>query len=299
MYFCYVDESGTPEIPGTSSHCILAGLSIPVSSWKGCDESIESIKERFGLAGQEIHVAWLLRPYLEQRRIANFGTLSYEQRRSQVQSYRTAELLQLQRSNKPKRYKQRRKDIRQTSEYVHLTEDERKDLVRQLAICVARWDFARLFAECVDKVHFDPVRARKTIAEQCFEQVVSRFEEFLQSISRGAPSPLLGLLIHDNNPTVAANHTALMNKYHKSGTLWTQIHQIIETPLFVDSQLTGMVQIADLCAYALRRYVENGEADLFDMVFQRADRKDGVVVGVRHFSKPACQCKICKAHRKP
>ena len=30
-------------------------------------------------------------------------------------------------------------------------------------------------------------------------------------------------------------------------------HHIIETPLFVDSTLTGMVQIADLCAYALKR----------------------------------------------
>lgn len=23
MYFCYIDESGTPEIPGTSSHYVI------------------------------------------------------------------------------------------------------------------------------------------------------------------------------------------------------------------------------------------------------------------------------------
>jgi hypothetical protein len=76
------------------------------------------------------------------------------------------------------------------------------------------------------------------------------------------------------------------------------VKYIIETPLFVDSQLTGMVQIADLCAYALRRYFENIESQLFDMVFQRADQKDGKVVSVRHFTKQNCSCKVCTAHRK-
>ena len=65
--------------------------------------------------------------------------------------------------------------------------------------------------------------------------------------------------------------------------------------LFVDSQLTSLVQISDLCSYALRRYLENGEEELFDLIFQRADRKDNVVVGVRHFSEIDCACKICDA----
>ena len=71
----------------------------------------------------------------------------------------------------------------------------------------------------------------------------------------------------------------------------------IETPLFVDSKLTRMVQIADLCAYALRRYLENGETDLFRPIFACADRIGDTTVGVRHFSPPACDCAICRAHR--
>jgi hypothetical protein len=77
------------------------------------------------------------------------------------------------------------------------------------------------------------------------------------------------------------------------------VKNIVETPLFVDSQLTSMVQIADLCAYALRRYLENNEDELFDLVFQRADRKGKVAVGVRHFAQKACPCKICSAHKLP
>jgi len=76
------------------------------------------------------------------------------------------------------------------------------------------------------------------------------------------------------------------------------VNNIIETPLFVDSQLTSLVQVADLCSYAMRRYLENGEEELFDLVFERADRKDGIVVGVRHFTDQNCCCKICTAHRR-
>lgn len=117
-------------------------------------------------------------------------------------------------------------------------------------------------------------------------------------MGKSSLTPSYGLLIHDNNETVAKRHTELMKKFHQAGTLWTGVKSIVETPLFVDSQLTSMVQIADLCAYALRRYLENNEDEIFSLVFQRADRKDGIAVGVRHFTSPSCLCKICGAHRK-
>lgn len=67
--------------------------------------------------------------------------------------------------------------------------------------------------------------------------------------------------------------------------------------LFVDSQLTSMIQLADLCAYALRRYLENGDETMFGPIFSVADRKESRVVGVRHFSETTCSCKICEARR--
>jgi hypothetical protein len=299
MYLCYIDESGTTDLPGNTSHIVLAGLSIPIQKWRTCDQDIEAIKQRYSLSGQEVHVAWLLRKYLEQSRIPNFSALDYTNRRVQVETLRKAELLQLQNAKKPKQYKQARKTFALTDKYIHLTIDERRRFVGDLADCLSEWGFARLFAECIDKVHFNPVITMKSVAEQSFEQIVSRFETFLELVSTGAKEQLLGLLIHDNNQTVAKKHTELMKHFHSQGTLWTQINNIIETPLFVDSELTGMVQIADLCAYALRRYLENGEQDLFDKVFRVADRKDGVAVGVRHFTKQPCPCLICGAHNRP
>ena len=103
------------------------------------------------------------------------------------------------------------------------------------------------------------------------------------------------MLIHDNNETFSARLTKLMMLFHEKGTLWTRVKNIIETPLFVDSQLTSMVQAADLCSYALRRYLENNEDFLFKSIFKIADKKENRIVGVRHFSDENCECTICSS----
>ena len=161
-----------------------------------------------------------------------------------------------------------------------------------------RGDFARLFSESIDKIYFAGRPPTSPVDEQAFEQVVSRFERYLQAIAKLGNPWMRGMLIHDNNDTVAHKHTELMKRFHNKGTLWTAVHRIIETPLFVDSQLTSMVQIADLWGYALRRYFENGETDLLDILFARADRKGTVVVGVRHYTDLTCACKVCVAHKR-
>lgn len=178
MYLCYIDESGTPDIPGNTSHYVLAGLSFPDRYWRNQDRQVQAIKNRYGLVQAEIHVAWLMRPYVEQYAIPGFVTMNPAQRRSNVQSARTAELLRLQRVNS-KQYKQTRKNYQKTDSYIHLTFDERRQLVKDLATCISQWGAARLFAECIDKVHFDPARAKKTVDEQAFEQVVYQFELWL------------------------------------------------------------------------------------------------------------------------
>ena len=140
-------------------------------------------------------------------------------------------------------------------------------------------------------------QSTRTIEEQAFEQVVSRFERYLTNISTGASEKVYGLLIHDNNQTVERKHTRLMRHFHQHGTPWARLDHIIETPLFVNSSLTSMVQMADLCSYALRRFVENQETDFFARIFQRADRAGGgYTVGVRHFAGLSCRCQICVSH---
>jgi hypothetical protein len=201
-------------------------------------------------------------------------------------------LLRLLQKQSNKTYKQVKKNYQQTNAYAHLTFAQRQSLIDEIANRISGWGYARLFAECIDKMHFDPQRTQRTVDEQAFEQVVSRFERYLQTTDSTQGRRNYGLIIHDNNETIARKHTNLMREFHKRGTLWTNIERIIETPFFVDSSLTSLVQIADLCSYALRRYLENNETKLFNRIFTRADRRNDRVVGVRHFSVPTCDCTI-------
>jgi hypothetical protein len=296
MYLCYIDESGTSDLPGTSSHFVLAGLAIPIDKWRYCERIITDIKNKYDLTSVEIHTGWILRKYLEQNKIRDFEKLNIQQRIQEITRYRRSELYRLQKTN-PKLYKTTKKNYIKTDPYIHLTYEQRLAFVEEIAKAISRWTFARLFAESIDKTHYDATKAAKTIDEQAFEQIVTRFEKCLSSKSYGGKK-YFGLLIHDNNQTIAKKHTERMKHFHQVGTLWTEIDNIIETPLFVDSKLTSTVQLADLCAYAIRRYLENNEEFLFNHIIKRADRKGKVIVGVRHFSKLSCSCKICLGHRQ-
>lgn len=295
MYLCYIDESGTSSVPGNTSHFVLAGIALPIWHWHDADKEISEILSRYGLEGKELHTAWVLRSYFEQSLIPNFEGLDWAARRSEVRAKRTQYLLELQRRQQGKTHRQTKKNYRHSAPYVHLTREERRQLIREVADCVGQWGFARLYAECIDKVYFDTERTGRSIDEQAFEQIVSRFERFLGNRDGNSMSEKrYGLLVHDNNATVARKHTELMRHFHREGTLWTDVRHIIETPLFVDSKLTSMVQIADLCSYALRRYFENNETDLLDRIYDRVDRFRDQVVGVRHFTRRSCSCVFCR-----
>jgi len=227
MYLCYIDESGTSSIPGNTSHFVLAGISIPIWHWNDCDREIGRIKQKYDLADAEIHTAWLLRRYVEQTKVENFSSLSRDRRRSEVERLRKSEVIRLQAQPNKKLYRQTKKNYLHSADYIHLTVDERKSFILDIADCVSHWGFARLFAEAIDKVYFDPQRANRSVDAQAFEQIVSRYQQYLQAISNDSGNRAFGLLIHDNNQTVAKKHTELMQSFHRSGTLWTQINNII------------------------------------------------------------------------
>jgi len=94
MYFCYLDESGTPEPAGTT-HFVLAGFAIPARQWKPLEACIQTIKLAFSLGDAEVHTAWMARRYVEQEAIVDFDTLSHIDRRQQAQILRDQHLFRL------------------------------------------------------------------------------------------------------------------------------------------------------------------------------------------------------------
>jgi hypothetical protein len=206
-------------------------------------------------------------------------------------------ILKLQKSKNKNLYTQIKKNYKQTNNYIHLSYNERVDCIRELADQINKFTFIRIFAECIDKTFWDVSRTPLSVDEHAFEQVVTRFETYIQIISTNPKykgEKYYGLLIHDNNETVAKKHTRMMKEFLYHGTFWRTIEKIIETPLFVNSELTCMIQIADILCYALRRYLEYGETDLIDRFKSRFDKRKNEIVGVHHLAPQNCGCLICK-----
>ena len=116
MYRCYIDESGTPDVPGNTSLTTFW----PVSPflWKilasNCDKAIEAIKTEYDLRATKKSMS---PGYCELIRNKTKSSASIEWTTDnvgmKVTAFRTAELLRLQRSKNPSqlRYKEElRKD---------------------------------------------------------------------------------------------------------------------------------------------------------------------------------------------
>ncbi len=263
---------------------------IPADQWKKIDESIEATKDKYGLRGVEIHTAWMSRRYAEQGGIQDFVKLSRSDRRSAAETAinKRAGIIGVRGNvDKIKDYRRLSKAI---LPYLHLTRAERQQCLQDLAHRLASFREVRIFADAISKPDFIP-GFNNTPYEMAFEQVLTRCQTCLSK--KGG----IGIVVHDNNSTVAPRLTELSREFHKYGTFYRKIPNIVETPLFVDSTLTSMIQMADLCAYALRRFIEKQETLLWPIVEPLADRHGGLTVGVRHFTgKRYCDCPTCLAH---
>lgn len=84
------------------------------------------------------------------------------------------------------------------------------------------------------------------------------------------------------------------------GTRWgTTIHNLAETPLFVDSRASRVVQLADHISYAVFRRYNAGDTSYFDIIASKFDSVGGTVHGLNHKQtyNPMCMCLACHTRR--
>ena len=293
MHICYLDESGSYSRNANTPYFILLGLSIPAAAWRAKDAEIAGILDAHGLFG-EVHTAWMIRSYPEQERIKGFAALSPTDRQAAVEKERKADLAKAALKGKVA-VNTLARNYKKTLRYTHLTHAERIAILRALADKIGAWQDAVLFGDAQQKSAHLPSVADAVIMDYAFEQVVTRFHTYLNRARID-----LGMLVQDQNDTAAVRLTQLARRYHAKGTRYSAVSRLVETPLFVDSKLTSMVQLADLCSYAVRRFFEKNETDLFDRVYPRFDRLGGRLVGLRHFTgRQRCNCRVCKDHGRP
>lgn len=83
------------------------------------------------------------------------------------------------------------------------------------------------------------------------------------------------------------------------GTQWGVIRNLADTPLFVDSRASRVVQLADHVAYAVFRRYNAKDAQYFDIIAQKFDADGGVIHGLVHkqLEDSNCMCIACLSRR--
>jgi hypothetical protein len=243
----------------------------------------------------ELHAGWMIRPIPGQG-IQGLEGLDRLSRRDAVLAERDRIRREEWSKLSPRQLKKERRAFRETEPYVHLTRTERSALVDQALTVVGTYSVRghkhpiALFAEAINKERLPP---GADPVDQAFTQVVSRFERFLQNQGvRGRG--VWGLLVSDEDQHRAKTLTNLLRRFQSQGTQFGEIAQIIEAPFFLDSRSAPGVQVVDLCAYALRRYLEKGEEARFRLIFDKFYRTATRLHGLRHYTAPGCPCIICR-----
>ena len=138
---------------------------------------------------------------------------------------------------------------------------------------------------------YDPV-------EYAFEEICNRFNLQLQRIYHRAgkkeEGKHRGLVVMDKSNYENALQS-LARTFRVQGTRWGELRNMAEVPLFVDSQASRIIQIADLVAWAVWRRYEFQDTRYFDKIVSRFDSEGGVLHGLVHFGPKDenCHCPAC------
>jgi hypothetical protein len=144
-----------------------------------------------------------------------------------------------------------------------------------------------LFGQAIDK---RALPAGADAAEVAFSRLIDSFEIFLQHDTENP----WGMVVDDDDQTQRDRYTAMLQRLQLTEHHMGGVDRVIEAPFFLDSRSNSGVQVADLCAFALRRYLENQEEQRFAAIFPRFHRAPGGgLCGLKHLTSPGCTCKIC------
>jgi hypothetical protein len=175
-----------------------------------------------------------------------------------------------------------------------MSQDEARGMLKAVLNVVRNsYDTARVFACAIEKKAFpgqDPV-------EMAFEDLCQRFDMFLAR-QRTVGDRDRGLVILDRT-TRETSIQKLSREFRKTGTRWGSLKNIADTPFFVDSRASRLVQLADHIAYAVFRRYNAGDTQYFDIIASRFHESDGVIHGLshKHHGGATCACPACLSRR--
>lgn len=183
---------------------------------------------------------------------------------------------------------------RRKSPWKEMTREDAQGVIKAVLQVLPRaYESARVFACAVHKASYpdrDPV-------ELAFEDLCSRFNIYLNRL-RAAGDRQKGLLILDKS-TYETTLQKLARDFQTIGTRWNVIRNFADTPFFVDSRTSRLVQLADHVAYSVFRRYNARDTQYFDIFASKFDSENEVIHGLAHKQTidPNCMCPACLSRR--
>jgi hypothetical protein len=132
----------------------------------------------------------------------------------------------------------------------------------------------RIFAAVVETAAVSP----RDPVEYAFEQVASRFDQFLMRLHNRGDTQR-GVIVFDE-ATYETTVQGLARDFRTIGHQWGVLRNLAEVPLFLDSKASRLIQLADLVAYAIFRHFERGDSQFYNVIRNRFDREGSTVHGL-------------------
>ena len=172
-----------------------------------------------------------------------------------------------------------------------LIPNRREQLLNALYQAMSTAKFPNLVAFAT-AMHVSVAQSPDQVLHDTFQDICQRFNTFLvREFKSGRPTK--GLLIIDR--AHAERYRQLIADFQREGTEYGYLGNIVDIPYFARRHDTRMIQLADLCAYAVFRYYEHADTYCFDKVLPRFDRRSPQHPpdGLKHITQKPCQCAAC------
>lgn len=175
-------------------------------------------------------------------------------------------------------------------EFAKLSQEQRAELMGDVYSVIRTHKYGPvLFAVDIDK---QTLPAGEHPYARAFEELYSRFDLFLKrKFAKGDPHK--GILIFDNS-SLRQRISKQVAEFHRIGTRWSPVENMIEAPFFLDSKITRVVQITDFVASAVFQYFENSDDTHLGRILPKFDRESGKIHGLVHITeRDECACIAC------
>jgi len=175
---------------------------------------------------------------------------------------------------------------------------ERGRLMNRMYQFIANRDDLTLFAIPMHKASFP---SDHPMQKAC-EEMAGHFDRYLENFEIDKPQHgrQRGLMIFDQSKHEKTVQ-ALLAQYRTTGASFGRIKRLTEVPLFTDSKITRMLQLADFVAYAVFKNYERADGQFLNTILKRFYQSAGKLHGLFHLvaKYQECYCPACLTRRLP